>query len=373
MKTGFLFNHYLTYQVPHGAPVAFALSRIRPDFHIELLFSTVEARSAAQRIATLYPGHRCRFQLLQRGSIVDSAVTRFPFLHRPLTLMENRKLLASFNVLVAPEKNSLVLKALPAFRSVKFISLHHGRMEGSRPRSFNKGRLKFDCVLVHNPSDYERCKDEYPEGYCEVIGYPKFEVLQQLKPEAPALFNNERKTVLYAPHFHRKQSSWLSMGRKILAFFKQRDEYNLIFAPHVRLFRHRRYHGNIDLDDFRAAPNILIDTGSERSIDMSYTRAADVYLGDVSSQVWEFVSHRPRPCVFLNAAGFDPSIIGFWKLGPVIDKVDQLEPALAMAQRDFDEKFRHEQDDYIGAAATTDDRPPSTRGAEAIVRFLQSP
>src|SRR3546814_2965461 len=49
-----------------------------------------------------------------------------------------------------------------------------------------------------------------------------------------------------------------------------------------------------------------IDLGSERSIDMSYTGSADLYLGDVSSQVAEYL-YRPRPCVFLNAQGVDRS------------------------------------------------------------------
>src|SRR3546814_13919965 len=60
--------------------------------------------------------------------------------------------------------------------------------------------------------------------------------------------------------------------------------------------------------------------GSERSIDMSYTGSADLYLGDVSSQVAEYL-YRPRPCVFLNAQGVDwqedPNY-RFWSLGPVI-------------------------------------------------------
>ena len=39
--------------------------------------------------------------------------------------------------------------------------------------------------------------------------------------------------------------------------------------------------------------------GSVRSIDMTYTDQASVYIGDVSSQVYEFL-RRPRPCIFLN-------------------------------------------------------------------------
>lgn len=369
MRVGFLFNHYLTYQVLHGAPFAFALSRLQPDFQTELLFSTTESRDAAERIASVYPHHRCRFRLLKQGVIANWAATRFPFLYRPLVLMANIKLLASYDALIAPEKNYIILKALPSFRAIKFIGLRHGA--GDRPTSFNKGRLNFDYLLVPGRSYYRRFKDELPEGCCEIAGYPKFEVLQKLKPEAPVLFGNNRTTVLYTPHFHRRQSSWLTMGRKILAFFKDSHNYNLIFAPHGRLFKHSRYHGNINIDEFRNAPNILIDTGSERSVDMTYTRAADVYLGDVSSQICEFIYYRRRPCVFLNPAGLEPSTMNFWRLGPIIDKIDELETALALDEREFDEKFRPEQDVFIDAAFATTGRPPSERGAEAITRFLR--
>ncbi len=368
MRVGFLFNHYLTYQVLHGAPVAFELSRMQPGFQTEFLFSTKESRDEAERIASVYPHHQCKFRLLQQGRVSNWVSTRFPFFHRPFVLLANIKLLATYDALIAPEKNYIILKALPSFRDIKFIGLRHGA--GDRPTSFNKGKLKFDYLLVPGRSYYERFKDELPEGCCEIVGYPKFEVLQKLKPETPVLFDNNRTVVLYSPHFHRLQSSWISMGRKILAFFKDSRDYNLIFAPHARLFKHRRYHDNINLDDFKNTPNIFIDIGSERSYDMSYTQAADIYLGDVSSQVYEFVYYRRRPCVFLNPGGLEPSTMNFWKMGRVIEKIDDLKTALTLAEREFDEKFKREQDVFTDAAFATDVRPSSERGAEAIIRFL---
>ena len=368
MRVGFLFNHYLTYQVLHGAPLAFELSRMYPHIRTELLFSSGESLAEAARIATAYPTHRCAFRLLKQTGITGLLSTGIPSLHRPLTLLANLGLLASYDALVAPEKNYIVLKSLPAFRSIKFIGLRHGA--GDRPVSFNKGRLKFDYLLVPGQSYYERFQDELPVGCCEVVGYAKFEALQKLNAEQPPLFDNNRKVVWYTPHFHRRQSSWLTMGRDILTFFRDNQDYNLIFAPHVRLFKHRSYRGNINLDEFRDVSNMLIDTGSERLHDMSYAQAADIYLGDVSSQVYEFQYYRRRPCVFLNPNGLDGSQMNFWKTGTLIDGIDALEKALAITQDRFEEEYRTAQDSLVAAAFATDSRPPSQRGADAIARFL---
>jgi len=66
---------------------------------------------------------------------------------------------------------------------------------------------------------------------------------------------------------------------------------------------------------------------------MTYTQAADVYIGDVSSQVYEFI-RTPRPCIFLNLDRIDwqddPNY-AHWHLGQVVDSLDELALALARA------------------------------------------
>jgi hypothetical protein len=95
---------------------------------------------------------------------------------------------------------------------------------------------------------------------------------------------------------------------------------------------------------------------------MTYTGQGDIYLGDVSSQVYEFIA-RPRPCVFLNAHGVawgdDPNYL-FWRMGEVIDRIDDLLPALARAPVRFEAEYRAVQvamaertfgNDILGAPA----------------------
>lgn len=62
-------------------------------------------------------------------------------------------------------------------------------------------------------------------------------------------------------------------------------------------------------------------------------QAADVYIGDASSQVYEFI-RTPRPCIFLNPARIgwrsDPAY-SHWHFGQVIESADDLPSALARA------------------------------------------
>ena len=65
---------------------------------------------------------------------------------------------------------------------------------------------------------------------------------------------------------------------------------------------------------------IIVDLGSRRSIDMTYTLDADLYIGDVSSQVYEYLV-RPRPCLFVNAHSVDwerNEDYAMWRLGEVV-------------------------------------------------------
>ena len=107
-------------------------------------------------------------------------------------------------------------------------------------------------------------------------------------------------------------SVYPGMGNQVLDYFhRNADRYNLIFAPHVMLFRktlHYSLEYNVlkrrpDIDPkYRDAPNILVDLSGPNLFDMSYTMAADAYIGDVSSQVYEFLLHRGA-CYFLDPLG----------------------------------------------------------------------
>ena len=114
--------------------------------------------------------------------------------------------------------------------------------------------------------------------------------------------------------------------------------------------------------------NIHVDLGSKASTDMSYTMAADIYLGDASSQVYEFLL-RARPCIFLNSHGIDwegdPNF-AHWQAGEVITHPSQLHDALSRADQLHISQYREVQEQMFKDSFDLDGRPSSQRAAEVI-------
>jgi hypothetical protein len=217
---------------------------------------------------------------------------------------------------------------------------------------------------------------------CRIIGYAKFDILQGRTAEK--FFDNDNPTFLYNPHFDPHMSSWFDHGADILEYFYQNaDRFNLIFAPHVMLFfkkvhispEYRVTRKRPDIDPkYYDAPNIRIDVDSARLFDMSYTLSADVYIGDVSSQVYEFL-YRPRACFFIDthsapSPGAMPEY-DFWNNGPVARSAKQLLPLLP-DHAEIALQYRTAQEQRMAYTADqSDPRPASERGAEAISHFVE--
>jgi hypothetical protein len=101
---------------------------------------------------------------------------------------------------------------------------------------------------------------------------------------------------------------------------------------------------------------------------MAYLNSAHIYLGDVSSQVYEFLLH-PRPCVFLNPHRFewhgDPNF-AFWAAGPVIERVEELGRALEEAVTKHATRFAPVQEKLVEATFHLIGEPSSVRAARAV-------
>ncbi len=383
MKIGFLFNHDHAHQVAHSLPIALALAK---DHEHEIILATAgdRPRAEARRIAG---------PLFETLRSVELDVSN-PFLRRATKLIDpifpgrkiaiyrdNLDFFRSLDVLVVADKTALILKKYLGLSALKFIHTRHGA--GDRAIGFNAESALFDLILVSGPKIRDRLIAETgtTPDQIAVTGYAKFSLLDGQHPRLPVQ-ENDRPTILYNPHPSPAFSSWFKMGPAILDYFRKSDRYNLIFAPHVMLFQRKvvisiepprlDFPGRID-PAVAAAPNILIDTGSTASIDMTYTRAADIYLGDASSQIYEFL-HTPRPAIFANPSRKswqgDPNF-QHWTAGPVFETIDALDETLSCAQADF-AKYRPIQERLFAHSFDVTDIPAPKRAADAIAAFLRS-
>lgn len=280
-------------------------------------------------------------------------------------------LLSQFDALVLTDYfQKELLKARGDNKYPRLLKFPHGAP--GRSYSYNIDQLQFDFQLLYGEFHYQQFEEKGLLGpHPVIIGYPKLDAVASLPIRK--FFDNDKPTILYNPHFSPPTSSWHSMGLDILEYFYNQDEFNLIFAPHINLFQHKGGETSEAIPSkYFEAKHFYIDLGSEESVDMTYTRSADIFLGEVSSQVFEFILN-PRPCIFINHDKVDYQDDGnfrFWKCGRVIETIDELQVALGSSNADF-EKYRPIQEqmnkeNFYTEGGTT----PSERAAKAIIDFL---
>jgi hypothetical protein len=322
-RIGFLFLGGV-HQLLHTAPVAAELSKTgRAEVIVYALPGEREIVGATlERF-----GMRAPLRLLTASRMLlgmERLCTGLSDLKVP-SLVASRKLFADLDALVVAERTSTLLKRLPGSKPY-LIHIPHGA--GDRAKGFEKRIRLFDRVIVAGAKDRERMIAEGlvdPED-CLVSGYIKRSAVQSLLPPGgpERLFDNDRPVILYNPHFDRRLSSWNRFAEALITAVERQSRFNLVVAPHMRL-RNRLSPSEVRRFEARARPDqIIVDFGSLRSCDMSYTLGADIYVGDVSSQVYEFLD-RPKPCLFLNAGVKDwqtDASFAHWRLGEVIDDPD---------------------------------------------------
>ncbi len=341
MRVGFLFNHDQLHQIAHSLPIAIELHRRGRVGDVVVLTGgphlTAEVRrhldAAGSDLPCVELGLRSASARLLARTLDRLVPARKLALYR-----DNLDVFRRLDILVVAEKTSAILKTRYGLDRLKLVHTRHGA--GDRAIGFDAASRRFDHVLVAGTAIRERLIGDagVPAERISTVGYPKFDLVAQPRPRLPMQANG-RPTVLYNPHVAPHLSSWYRDGRAVLDYFAKSQRYNLIFAPHVMLF-HRPVAVTINPFGFhfpggiapavRNAPNIHIDLSSPACTDMTYTLAADIYLGDVSSQTYEFLL-RPRPCIFINSHGIDHAgdrNFTHWQAGRVIDDASGLGAAL---------------------------------------------
>lgn len=380
MRIGFLFNHDQVHQVAHALPIALAMAKRRTGAEI-ILCSTNERITRELRILGGKPiGTQLKLVELKLvdpfSRIMNAIAGRVIPSAKLLMYRDNLEFFKSLDVLVVPEKTSLVLKDYFHLDDLKIIHTRHGA--GDRAIGFNKASARFDHVLAAGPKIRDRLVRDagVSADRISIVGYPKFDLFE--RPNA-SVRRSRRPVVLYNPHVAPHLSSWYKSGRSILRWFAGNPDYQLIFAPHVMLFERRLVvtiqpprlarPGLVRQSSFNP-DDVLVDTNSRALTTMEYLNRADIYLGDASSQIYEFLL-EPRPCLFFNAHGIDwagNDNFAHWDAGRVVSDVRQLEQGLLSAFGDHESRYRAVQREMLRYTFDLKSRPSSVRAADVIMR-----
>lgn len=370
-RVAFLFLGEL-HLIPHLFPIAVALAR-RADAPSVTLFVATSVHEEILRDACarldLTQVRIARVNGFLEGAPGSRDMPKLP--SKPVVLLRNALTFLSQDVVVVAERTSLWLPLFARRRGARFVYNEHG---AAPLANFKTARNRYaHCLLM--PSDamaHHAAAALGSSTSVEVVGYIKPDFIRMLatarqRPSFPA----HRPTVVYTPHWERARSSWWSAGEAVLRYFAESGRYNLVLAPHIRLplfdpdFEAR-------VAPFRDSAHIHIDSRSFSLIDQTYVDAADIYLGDGSSQAVEF-ARNPRPIVFLNPdriAWQTSDRFSLWSMGDVIEDVAALDGALAAAPERH-ARYADVQRSYVARLMGADDGCASERAADVVQRVLR--
>jgi hypothetical protein len=359
------------HQVFHAAPAAAEIARTHPEVTVANLVAGERSAALVRQVYAAYgaPVPDIRLLATPWWGEAAAAVSGRASARKLPTLFGHRRSLARFDAIVTAECSSSILRRM-GLRDKAMVLIPHGA--GDRAISIEPRMALFDQVLVAGPKNAARLVAEgvVGPGRCAEVGYLKLDLMQRLRGQRAPLFANGRPTVLYNPHFMRELSS-LPVARQVIEAFRRQQRFNLVFAPHIRSFENAAPGDRAAWEALAVEGQVIVDLGSDRLLDMSYAIGADIYLGDVSSQVYEFLA-APRPCVFIDAHGAawrgDPNY-AFWNLGDVCTPETVLD-----AVADAPARHRHYIDAQRAAVAASfgDSHGAALRAAERILQLTKA-
>lgn len=352
---------------PHLWPIIDALARLRPDLSIDFWVSTsVHEALVARWLTADHANVRVR-RVPGFLTVEGFNAGRNPPLPSKLPMLARlAPRLLGTRVVVCAEQTSLWLPRILPTASRYIFTVH-----GAGPLNYNRdGRLKCAWRLLvpsnlHTPDHLAHGIDA---GRIVETGYAKGSFPPSLR--RTDIFGDDRPVLLFSPHWQRYRSSWWDWGRGIVDLLVAQDRYNVILAPHQRLFE-RDPGAKAILTAAQRHSHIHIDCDSFAMVDGSYTAMADLYLGDTSSQIIEFLA-RPRPCVLLQSPGMawrEADAKSYRDCGEVVRDLAAVLPAIEAATERH-HRYAVFQGDFAARALGDTSAAAPTRAAEVIIQAL---
>ena len=351
---------------------AMELSIIQDEYKVVLLSCTNQHSKILQRIGQFYPKNRTEITTLPlpfRYKYLNFKKKSYPSPYD--TMPKAIRLLRDADAILTTSHSTVKMNHKFKITKPKIIYQYHGCGDGKY--GFSKELGKFDYLLLPGKYHEKRLVEEHvtTKERTGIVGWPKLDYPVDVNHLRKQLFSNNKPIILYAPHWNPNLTSYKIWGKQILEYFSHNDKYNLIFSPHIQLKHWKfKYKYDIRIDQY-IDQNLYVDFGSQRSVDSSYIKLADLYLGDVSSLIYEWIAVRPRPCVFLNThkVPWNEKIdYRHWKYGPVIEDIAELERKIDDA---FEDRYYiKRQEDCISSYIEPGDTPASRRAAQKIYQYL---
>jgi hypothetical protein len=357
------------YQCYHTASVASALAR-HPDYQVTEYVNFPETIAHLSRIRRDINAPDLPVKFFKKSPLAKflGHTKRFDR-ERIIILRENVEELNTYDAIVATEYTAGILKTM-GLKKPKLIRIMHGA--GDRRVNDEELIKNFDFSLLPGPKiqTYFRNMGYLNAENSTIIGYPKFDVFDVVREKKSFKFKNGKEFVLYNPHYQKRLKTYDTCLNKMIESFQKQDVYNLLIAPHIKIF-HKSFGFYKKALKKKNSHTIFIDTGSEAMLDMTYTASASIYIGDGSSQVYEFLAN-PRPCIFLNPKRLkwrDNPNFRHWTLGEVVETPDQIITALFRAV-DQHVIYKPLQEKLFLETFGSPVLGASQRGADAICEYL---
>jgi hypothetical protein len=251
------------------------------------------------------------------------------------------------------------------------IYTRHGANIGDN--EYKKGLPEYDCVFITSNKMYDQLKElsilSKLKSYIK-IDYCKFDYLFKNTGIEGDLFKNDLPVILYNPHFQNHRSSLFRDGEKIIDEIVKSNKFNVILSPHP-LVNKWHFFKRIKLK-FPKSDKLIIDWSSIHQVNFDYMRKADIYLGDTSSSIYEWL-YFDKPMIFYNSHNVDwedKPFFDFWHWGYVVNNLEDLTERLNSIIKGSDpfKTVRRENKNYVFGEV---DGKASYRTALKLYRYLK--
>ena len=326
----------------HSLYIAIEFSKIQNEYEVCILNTGLDMHKI---IKPEIKRHNAKINYINRSilfSVLNKAYTNIIKLNKDIIRESDVILTASWGIPRYLQRYNL--------RDRFVIFTRHGANIGDN--EYDKGLTEYDCVFITSKKMYVQLMElsilKNLKSYLK-IDYCKFDYLFNNPGLKVNLFDNNLPVILYNPHFQKHRSSFYKDGEKIVNAILKSNKYNIILSPHPLINKWHLF-DRIKLH-FPKSDKLIKDWSSIHQVNFDYMRKADIYLGDTSSSIYEWLYFN-KPMILYDSHNVDWKNIPFykfWNWGYVVNNPEDLMDRLDRSMNGSDpfKKVRLETKNYI--------------------------